>query len=886
MSTLHASSLAAQLKATLPKIKGDRPLAFRCAGGWSGPSQISINGRVMEIRECRSDLEVREALSSVEPASLVLLVRQENRLSEETVSRFAKGKLRDLDSKESLLSLTGAQSVDPLLLMHRDVISHLVEWWSPEARLASVAGNIECGRVFEFLLRRTSLGAEAPDLVELLAWALEDGMAAVTAAPEPVRAAFFDWVSEKNGPVTTPFAAALDTCGRRLVSLGLVLNVLYSPAGGTDGAKVRLEGYLGKDGITPGAAGSWHAASVSLLGRQSEGRQRTLLAEADAWLEELKAPELAEISCYSPIGFGARLDTLARALEPARRRDSQKSLDALRRSAAQVAEHWMHRLEQPRMETIRMALRLTQWLRLVDEEAPGSGPGAIAARFLREDAFVDWARQRIRRGDGRDSLNKALASLLAKADERRKSRNAAFAEAARRWIASDECDSDAIPIENVIDHVVVPLARHSKVLLLVLDGMNGAVFSELLTDLSVRHWHPLQSTAHRLPRPVIAALPSITEVSRAALFRGRIDHTDRTTELVSFREHPALHLNIQSKAKPQLFLKPSLADPSGTGLSSEVRDAITGSDSRVVAVVINAVDDQLSTLGQLSLQWNVHQITWLKDLLDAAVQGNRAVILTSDHGHVPGKETDRSLQLKSAVGDRWRLGDPPAVPGELTVSGRRIQDAIGQAAYVASVSENLRYGTRKSGYHGGISDQEMVVPLAILSHHDDGLAEFDPMDLPVPQWWQVSLEASPRPEPPQPRRRKPAPETPPLELWTAAGQPESAASRPPPVAPPWIVNLVASDVLRQQRHMAQRISSSVTDDTLIRVLMLLDSRGGAVAAATMAAEVGKPVTRIAGFIANIQRLLNVDGYSVLEMDSSETVRLNREILNRQFDIPS
>ena len=86
--------------------------------------------------------------------------------------------------------------------------------------------------------------------------------------------------------------------------------------------------------------------------------------------------------------------------------------------------------------------------------------------------------------------------------------------------------------------------------------------------------------------------------------------------------------------------------------------------------------------------------------------------------------------------------------------------------------------------------------------------------------------------------------------------------------------------------MAQRISSSVTDETLIRVLMLLDSRGGAVAAAAMATEVGKPVTRIAGFIANIQRLLNVDGYSVLEMDSSETVRLNREILNRQFDIPS
>lgn len=886
MSTLHASSLAAQLKATLPKIKGDRPLAFRCAGGWAGPAQITVDGRVMEIRECRSDLEAREALSSVDSASLVLLVRQENRLSEETVARFAKGKLRDLDPRESLLSLTGAQSVDPLLLMHRDVISHLVERWHPDARLASVAGNIECGRVFEFLLQRASLRAEAPDLVELLSWTLDDGMAAVVAAPEHVRTAFFDWVSEKNGPVTAPFAAALGTCGRRLVSLGLVLDVLYPPSGGTDAAQVRLERYFGNEDLTPGAAGSWHAAAVSLLGQLNEGRQRALLAEADAWLEELKTPELAAASRYSPMGFGARLDELAKLLEPARRRDSQKAWDALRLSAARVADHWMQRLEQPRMETIRMALRLTQWLRIPEEDMSGSGPGALAARFLRDDAFVDWARQRVRRGDGRDALNKAFAGLLAKADERRKSRNAAFAEAAGRWIAGDERDPDAIPIEEVIDSVLVPVARQAKVLLLVLDGMNGAVFSELLTDLASRHWHPLRSAVHRLPRPVMAALPSITEVSRAALFRGRIDGADRTTELVSFREHPALHRNIQSRTKPQLFLKPSLADPGGTGLSSDVRDAITGSDSRVVAVVINAVDDQLSTLGQLSLQWNVHQITWLKELLEAAVQGDRAVVLMSDHGHVPGKETDRSLQLKSAEGDRWRIGGPPVAPGELAVSGRRVKDAIGQNECVASVSECLRYGARKSGYHGGISDQEMVVPLAILSHHDDGLPEFEPMDPPVPQWWHVSLETSPRPEPPPPRRRKAAPETPPLELWTAVGQPESAASLPPPVAPPWIQNLMASDVLRQQRHMAQRISSSVTDDILIRVLMLLDARGGAVAAAVLAAEVGKPVARIAGFIANLQRLLNVDGYPVLELDSSETVRMNREILNRQFDIPS
>lgn len=890
MSTLHQRSLTAQLKATLPKIKGDRPLAFRCPGGWAGSPQIVVDGRTMEVRECRSDLEVREALSSVEPSSLVLLIRKDNVLSEDSVARLAKGKLWDLDPRESLLSVTGAQSVDPLLLMHRDVMRHLLERWEPDVRLASVSGNIECGRVFAFLLNRGSLAAEAPDLVELLAWTWEDGMHAVSAAPAAVRAAFFDWIREKNGPVTTPLAVALGTCGKRLVPLGLVLDVLYPASGGTDAAHVRLERYLGNEHLTASLARSWHDAAVVLLGRLGEGQQRALLTDADAWLEELKSHELAESSRFSPAGFGLRLDAFAKSLEAAQRNDSQKAFESLRQSAARVEDHWLNRLEKPRMETIQMALRLVQWLRAPQKDAEGCGPGVLASRFLQDDAFVDWARQRVRRGDGNASLNKALAALLAKVDQRRKVHNERFAEALQNWIARDEPDPDMIPIEEVIGEVIVPVAMQATVLLLVLDGMNGAVFSELLTDLAARHWHPLRSAEHRLPRPVLAALPSITEVSREALFRGRIDYRDPTTEGVNFRDHPLLHRHITSRQRPQLFLKPTLADPGGTGLSAEVSKAITGKDHRVVAVVINAVDDQLSTHGQLSLSWNVHQITWLKELLDAASQGGRVVVLMSDHGHVLGKETDRSLQLKSVDGDRWRTGEPAPGPGEMLVKGRRIEEAVAAGQCVVSVSESLRYGVRKSGYHGGASDQEVVVPLAILSHRPEDVPGFEPVDPEIPAWWQLApREGAPGVTMPvAPRRRKPSvePPAPPLELWSAVGQPESAASRPAPATPPWIQALLDSEVLVQQRRLAQRISASITGEALAKLLMILDSRGGAVPSAAVAAELGMPQYKIGGFISNVQRLLNVEGYAVLELDGSQTVRLNRELLNSQFVLPT
>ncbi|MCP5560213.1 MAG: BREX-2 system phosphatase PglZ [Verrucomicrobiaceae bacterium] len=901
MPALTPPILSAQVKAARAKTRAGRPLAFRSYDTWSGDETLAFEDKHLTVKECRSDLETREAMGLGAPDELVLLVRaSDGLLAEDTLSRCAKGRLLDLNPRDTLLNLAGAQAIDPRLLLHRDVIDLLVQRWRADVRLTSSANVIECGRAFAFLLGRPELATEPPDLLGLLLWSLDDGLAAVLQAPPAVQSAFFDWLRETNGTALVLIEQALKDNAARLVSLGLVLGAVFPaegmPSEAARNATIRLERYLGDVKVIPSAAQAWHRASKAVLGHVDSRLQHELLRDVDAWLDELKASELASESEFSPNGFNLRLDALAAALQTARRGDSAKSWDALLDAEKWVKSHWMASVEGARLEVIRMALRLTKWLRQLPAAENDEGLGSLASAFLADGAFVDWARQKLRRGDGRETLNKAYTALLSKVDERREETNALFGSSLQRWIAKDSKDDGIIPIENVIEEVIVPLAKNTKVLLLVMDGMSGAVFAELMTDLESRGWHSMRTTKNNIPRPVIAALPCITAVSRAALFRGRLDAKDTTTEVVNFREHPSLHRSIQSKSKPQLFLKPSLADAGGAGLSSEVRDAIAEPDSRVVGVVINAVDDQLSTLGQLAIDWKVNQITWLKDLLDAAVVGQRAVVLISDHGHVPAKETDRSLQLKNAAGDRHRIGPPEAKEGELLVSGPRLQAATGTNDWIFSQSERLRYGGKKSGYHGGVADQEVVVPLAVLSASSEDIGDFEATDFKAPEWWAIDLPASSPGIAGQPaatsktRKKKAAVgEAPPLELWAATGaeDTEVVLSTPPLTGvkgetPAWVPALLKSDVMKQQKSLANRVQ--IAEDMISSSLALLESRAGVVPVAVLARELNLPQFRVGGFVAQLQRILNVEGYLVLETDTSQTLRLNRELLFKQFDI--
>jgi hypothetical protein len=88
--------------------------------------------------------------------------------------------------------------------------------------------------------------------------------------------------------------------------------------------------------------------------------------------------------------------------------------------------------------------------------------------------------------------------------------------------------------------------------------------------------------------------------------------------------------------------------------------------------------------------------------------------------------------------------------------------------------------------------------------------------------------------------------------------------------------------MKQQRGMAAR--AQIAENLVAQSLSLLASKAGVIPIGLLARELSLPQFRVGGFVAQLQRLLNVEGYPVLETDASQTLRLNSELLFKQFDI--
>ena len=67
--------------------------------------------------------------------------------------------------------------------------------------------------------------------------------------------------------------------------------------------------------------------------------------------------------------------------------------------------------------------------------------------------------------------------------------------------------------------------------------------------------------------------------------------------------------------------------------------------------------------------------------------------------------------------------------------------------------------------------------------------------------------------------------------------------------------------------------------------MLLADGGGQQMTGALVQAMGIPSIRMNGFLAGVQKLLNVDGYPVLSIDrATRTAKLNIESLKTQFEL--
>jgi hypothetical protein len=891
---------------------------------WTGPPELEAGGE--HFVHCPSPLAFRVSLAGHEGEPVVLLTeRSENELGADVLARLARRRLIHLNAWGALRDRLGVRDVDPRLRDLRWLPDHLLALGAEELPRPTTQ-VLDADDVWQALLARLGLADPRPDLRALLEWtATAAGLAAFLHLPAEARDDYASRISASAGGAARG-VLHLVAAGRggEAVAAGLICEVLFAAdaaasadaADAARGAGRFEERLLGGAPLAPADGRAWAQAAGEVARHTlAEGTGAAFdpaLAQAQRLAEELRIEVLAEErSTWLPRAFARRLQDFAAALTPWLERPEAAGLPALAAAAAAVRNHGMAAVRAPDECAVETLLRLGRWLAAAVRAAPAGSFAEAAAAYAREGSWVDLARAELTDLQG---LTAPLAfvrdRLLAAVGAQREAEGKRFAQLLASWSEAPSETAALVPAESILERVVAPLAESGPVLLLVLDGLSFAIFRALAPDLMRRGWEEITPAAAPGTPATAAAgrafgvglLPTVTEVCRTSLFCGEPRKGTQATEKTGFAAHPALRRQGAANRPPMLFHKGDLRGK-GAGLEGEIKDELERSAQRVVGVVLNAVDDQLPKGGQLVPRWEVAALRPLDEILEAALNAGRAVVLTADHGHLVERGTELRRREGGGARHRWAgAASPPVTEGEIAVRGPRVLGGEGGGAILAW-SERLRYGTLQNGYHGGASPQEVIVPLSVWVPFDTARPGWQPAPQDEPAWWRedvvpaapaVTAPAEPAPPealPPSPKgRAKPA---------RAEGQgtlfsPPAVSPPPPPVpaaaapAPrePWLALLFASPVYREQLARAGR--QGVTDEQVAGALTALARQGGGTETpqtmpVALANQLGLSLPRLHGLLAALQRVLNVEGFPVLVFNpESERVILDRALLAKQF----
>lgn len=887
--------------ATLPQIRAQvanllrrspeaRVIAIKTGGGWAGDTRFQVGDREFRVRYCSSELAMREALLQGADGGGLVLVTQldESSLGQDLVARFTRRRVHSVEAWTILKDVFQAREVDPSLLRKPWLAEAVLEMIPADGVPPVPAGVLDAETVWGIVLRRhLNFRSSRPDDLDLLRWSTEAAsLTRYASMSEEMRKAVREWITECAGKGAYGVFACVDAGnGTDAFPAGLAMTVLSVGAAKaplTASAARLEERFAGGTHLQPPVAAAWAEASGRLFDHLdstgSEEQLRAAVDRSDQILREILAAPFAYLSDYSRLGFEMRLESFGQVLLGALEKPlTGMPPELIERADLVRSHHWAIRFPQ-RANQVDMAIRLFRWLVLAAEPSPEQSLESLedlAIAYAREGGFVDWARQTLFCGDSVQTLSAAYSRLCELVTQQREAQSKVFAHRLADWVAAGSTARSAVLIEDVLKAVVAPLVRVAPVLLVVVDGMSFAVFRELIQDISTHGWLELTEQGKPTLRPVIAALPSITEVCRRSLLAGRLMSGTGDDEKQAFAANADLALAVKSAGPPILFQKSELADAGGASLSLDVRKEIASAKRRVVAAIVNAVDDHLLKGEQVFIPWTLGHIPLLNQLLGAAMEAGRAVVLTSDHGHVLDHDT---AYRASNLGERYRGDDASVHADEVRISGTRVV-LPPEGTLIAPWSERVRYGGKRNGYHGGASPQECVVPLAVLGWQSIVPEGYQAVPLYRPQWWQAEAPAQPVPVTVQPVALEPSTLEP---QYSPTGQAELPFV-PPRLRGTWIDRLLQSPVLQRQLEQAGR--AAPTQEKLRSFLQALDERGGTMLRAALAQKLGEPELRMPGIVAAVRRVLNVEGYSVLSVDeASGSVVLNRQLLEVQFEL--
>jgi hypothetical protein len=424
------------------------------------------------------------------------------------------------------------------------------------------------------------------------------------------------------------------------------------------------------------ALGQTAAPARQWLKRQSqlEWRLQELCVAAEAHVTHPKVRLALRDSPVLPSAWQERLGTLGDLLRQGAEESSLKRAQEAVDAFTGLRQH--EQFSSSDLTQAEMATRLLVWLASNPAQQLQAGPAAhadadmLARWYAEQGGYVDLARLHARSSSD-TRLGAGIQAVLERVDVLRAELDERFAKSLVDWIQVDRNSKTTLPIDRALERIAVQfLAQDTyqkrKLLVILMDGMAWSQAIEILESIERRldHWGVLAwhgDLANRVGSgaypPVLANLPTTTEVSRSAFFAGRPmksgEPLDTSADPKRFEGNKLLHPFCSTDAAPRLLLKGEGHAQSGVA-SSEALALIDDDRRRIVSVVINAIDSSLAADSQQRQRWTVDNIKSLPTLLERAKTAGRFVLLASDHGHVPSVRFRKPLPVTQAGGQRWR----------------------------------------------------------------------------------------------------------------------------------------------------------------------------------------------------------------------------------------
>ncbi|WP_328548077.1 BREX-2 system phosphatase PglZ [Streptomyces platensis] len=923
-----------------------RAVLLRAAPCWDGPAELPWGERRQAaVATAPSPLAAYElvlahqAPSAPGPDVLVVLTdREEAELGPDLLAKVHRHRVNAVDTWDVVRESFGALHTDSRLVNENWAAESLLDATPPGGWPQLPGGVLSRDKALsELTRRRLGIGRYDPDrdqhplsangddldIHTLLRWSMASGGPdRFLALRTPERAGIRQFLgkSEQAGQAGRALLALVEAeHGPDAVAFGLVCAALWGHSDAAADAenyraRGRAERWFGEE---PPAHGEALDALVAAFGRSCEEFVSGLLLTGRSDHEESSATarRLSGAALDRAVSlarqFGAEQATrtsplLAAGLEARFTAVGEALLDGGQARIARAVESLDdHRLApepdaRPRAERARMAQRLVQWLTsdpAVESESVATGIN----RHVAETGWVDLALEHIESGGDVDAtLKSAYDALCTSVRARRREIDRSFAQCLATHATAGRTPESMLTVESFLPTIVAPVAKAGKrrVLLLVLDGMSAAIAAQLAEELR-DHWveyDPLPK-AKGAPRrrAMAAALPTVTAVSRTSLFAARLMRGAQADERKLFPEH-----RFWGEDEAGVFHKDDLrGETSGDPLGPELHEALI-SDRTHVAVVLNTIDDRLATEQKLGDgAWRLGEIGRLLDLLRFAAGQGRAVIVTSDHGHVIDRHGARvDADPDSVESARHRSGGGPLAKTEIVLSGPRVVAPDPGGEIVALWDADSRYTSQKAGYHGGASLAEVAIPvLAFLPFGAEPPSGWRELGSQQPPWWSLTPNASER-APVRPAAtaapvKKPSKQAAELakshdslfEVAVVPSQSEDALLSAELVSPDdtLVSGLLASEVFAAQVQLLARKPDLPRVEKAVRALL---DAGGTLPVTALAQRIGLPASRAAdGFAAVLRQLLNHDGVQVLEtLPDGRTLRLHTGLLQDQFEL--